>query len=81
MVNLSKRCFVHIFCVTMLIMIWLMPFTTAKESLSLPPSLPALEDKDEQKYQLQPSFRADYSIWNPTPICGGGYAAPVPHRL
>lgn len=36
---------------------------------------------DQSRFKIQSQFVADYGIWSPNPVFGGGTAAPIPHEV
>lgn len=37
-------------------------------------------ERGKEQYQVQPEImQEDYGMWDPTPNCEGGNAAPIPH--
>ncbi|KAG4193682.1 hypothetical protein ERO13_A06G006150v2 [Gossypium hirsutum] len=94
MSRLSERSVMHIFIVTMMVIIMTSMITiiATDESSPLSPSSSAtsisfneIKNKELQgkagieEYEKPNYFVEDYGVWNPTPRSGGAYASPVPH--
>ncbi|KAL4297905.1 hypothetical protein GQ457_12G030890 [Hibiscus cannabinus] len=87
MSRLSERSVMHIFGVTMmLIMTLTIPLlavthqssqSSPSSSLSSPTSFSFHQAENNEQYVG--AAVEDYGVWNPTPDLGGAYASPVPH--
>ncbi|KAK8601320.1 hypothetical protein V6N13_058964 [Hibiscus sabdariffa] len=89
MSRLSERSVMHIFGVTMMLIMTLMipllaathessPSSSSSSSSSSSPTSFSFHQAENNEQYVGAAVE-DYGVWDPTPDLGGAYASPVPH--